>query len=94
METIVYGLTIKDRCNVNKLNLAVKDGITVNDLLYIKSYPEDNVVKFFPIISSDINELDECIGIDNLKKDKFMTTFIINGNLFVVKRGETTDENI
>ena len=94
METIIYGLTIKDRCNVNKLNLAVKDGITVNDLLYIKSYPEDNVVKFFPIISSDINELDECISIDDLKKDKFMTTFIINGNLFIVKRGETTDEDI
>ena len=86
---IKYSLTIKDQYNTNKLNLDIVDGITINDQLYIKYYPEESKVKFFPILlDSDIPEYDSCISVDNLNKDKFTTTFVINNNLFVIERGE------
>jgi hypothetical protein len=84
-------VTIKDRFNTNKLDLSFKDGIEVNDLLYIKHDSAENKVMFFPILSSDIQEVDGCISIDDLSKDKFVSTFIINDNLFMVERGETDE---
>ena len=89
MKTIKYCLTIKDQFNVNKLNISVTDGITVNDILFIKHYPNESKVRFFPIL--DYEEYDNCIGVDDLRNDKFMTTFIINNNFFVVERGENNE---
>ena len=92
METINYSMTIKDKFNINKLKISVKDSVSVNDLLYVKSYPEESKVRFFPIINSDISELDKCVGIDNLNKDEFLSTFIINDNLFIIeRRGEKVE---
>lgn len=93
MESIVkYSLTIKDKFNTNKLDLSIKDGLTVNDLLYIKVYSNENKVRFFPLLYSDITECDECIGVDDLNKDTFTTNFIINNTLFIVeRRGEKVE---
>ena len=87
MESIIkYSLTIKDKFNTNKLDLSVKDGLTVNDLLYIKVYSNENKVRFFPLLYSDITEYDECIGVDDLNKDTFTNSFIINDTLFIIER--------
>ena len=81
---VKYLLTIKDKYNTNVLDLVVENGLTVNDQLYIKR--DLDQVKFFPIIKSDISEYDSCIGIDNLSKDNFLTTFIINDVLYIIER--------
>lgn len=93
MENIVkYSLTIKDKFNTNKLDLSIKDGLTVNDLLYIEVYFNENKVRFFPLLYSDITEYSECIGVDDLNKDTFTTNFIINDTLFIIeRRGEKVE---
>lgn len=90
MEKITYSLTIKYRDIVTDLYVSLTKNnhfATINDHLYVRYYPDLNIVKFFTVyIDKEICETEACIKEDNLSNDSFNFLTTIDNILYNIKR--------
>ena len=91
---ICYCMTINKSQGqtLERVGLYLHDHVFTHGQLYValSRVTSYNGIKIL-INKQNTEEYDNCIGVDDLRNDKFMTTFIINNNFFVVERGENNE---